>query len=132
MAEGLLESVPGDDAEKAEWEAPNAPTGAEAFAAAIAAIASRQAPQVAQDTSAFLKKQTQLLETQRPAARTLALPVASAARSTTEPGHSHHLSDRDRADRPGHWASASSPTVLHLKCPSLSVKVSPIGKSVTG
>jgi hypothetical protein len=64
MADGLLEGVIGDDAEKAESEAPNAPTGAEAFAAAVAAIASRQDPQVAQDTSAFLKKQAKLLETQ--------------------------------------------------------------------
>ena len=64
MAEGLLEGVIGDDSEKTESEAPNAPTGAEAFAAAVAAIASRQDPQVAQDTSAFLKKQAQLLETQ--------------------------------------------------------------------
>jgi tetratricopeptide (TPR) repeat protein len=31
MAEGLLEGVIGADAEKAESEAPNAPTGAEAF-----------------------------------------------------------------------------------------------------
>ena len=111
MAEGLLEGVIGDDSEKTESEAPNAPTGAEAFAAAVAAIASRQDPQVARDTSAFLKKQAQLLETQNkhledehaPAAHALALPVASTARSTTESGHSDRLSDRDCADRSGHW-----------------------------
>jgi tetratricopeptide (TPR) repeat protein len=65
MAEGLVSGVLGDDDEKAGVEAPEALAGAEAFAAAIAAIASRQDPEVARDTSAFLKQQSLLLETQR-------------------------------------------------------------------
>jgi hypothetical protein len=64
MAEGLLGGMLGDEEEKPEVGAPAAPAGAEAFAAAIAAIASRQDPQVARDTSEFLRKQTQLLEIQ--------------------------------------------------------------------
>ncbi len=64
MAEGMLGGILGGEDEKPEVEAPEALAGAEAFAAAIAAIASRQDPQVARDTSAFLKKQTELLETQ--------------------------------------------------------------------
>jgi tetratricopeptide (TPR) repeat protein len=64
MAEGLLGGIVGDDDEKPEAEAPEAVAGAEAFAAAIAAIASRQDPQVARDTSTFLRKQSQLLDIQ--------------------------------------------------------------------
>src|SRR5471032_2232151 len=64
MAEGLLGGIIGDDDEKPEVEAAEAVAGAEAFAAAIAAIASRQDPQVAQDTSTFLRKQSQLLDIQ--------------------------------------------------------------------
>jgi tetratricopeptide (TPR) repeat protein len=64
MAEGLLGGVLAGDDENADASAPQALTGAEAFAAAVAAIASRQDPQVARDTSAFLKTQAQLLETQ--------------------------------------------------------------------
>jgi tetratricopeptide (TPR) repeat protein len=64
MAEGLLGGILGDEEEKPEVEAPAALAGAEAFAAAIAAIASRQDPQVARDTSEFLRTQTQLLEIQ--------------------------------------------------------------------
>jgi tetratricopeptide (TPR) repeat protein len=64
MAEGLLGGIIGDDDEKPEVEAPEGVAGAEAFAAAIAAIASRQDPQVAQDTSTFLRKQSQLLDIQ--------------------------------------------------------------------
>jgi tetratricopeptide (TPR) repeat protein len=64
MAEGMLGGILGGEDEKPEVEAPEALAGAEAFAAATAAIVSRQDPQVARDTSAFLKKQTELLETQ--------------------------------------------------------------------
>jgi hypothetical protein len=64
MAEGLLGGVLGGEDEKPERDAPDALAGAEAFAAAVAAIASRQDPQVARDTSTFLNKQSQLLETQ--------------------------------------------------------------------
>ena len=65
MAEGLIGGTLGDEEEKPEVEAPGALAGAEAFAAAVAAIASRQDPEVARDTSAFLKEQTRLLQTQR-------------------------------------------------------------------
>ena len=65
MAEGLIGGALGDEEEKPEVEAPGALAGAEAFAAAVAAIASRQDPEVARDTSAFLKEQTRLLQTQR-------------------------------------------------------------------
>jgi tetratricopeptide (TPR) repeat protein len=64
MAEGVLGEVLGDEDDKAEVEVWRALVGAEAFAAAIAAIASRQDPEVARDTAALLKKQAQLLETQ--------------------------------------------------------------------
>jgi hypothetical protein len=63
MAEGMLGGM--EDDEKPEIEGPEALAGAEAFAAAIAAIASRQDPQVARDTSAFLKEQTELLKVQK-------------------------------------------------------------------
>ncbi len=65
MADDLLGGVLGGEEERPEAEAPQALAGAEAFAASIAAIASRQDPQVARDTSAFLKEQTRLLATQR-------------------------------------------------------------------
>jgi hypothetical protein len=65
MAEGLVGGALGDEEEKPEVEVPGALVGAEAFAAAVAAIASRQDPEVARDTSAFLKEQTRLLQTQR-------------------------------------------------------------------
>ena len=65
MAEGMLGGILGDDGEKHEAEAPDALKGAEAFAAAIAAIASRQDPQVARDTSAFLRDQSELLKVQK-------------------------------------------------------------------
>ena len=65
MAEDLVGGALGGEEEKPEVEAPCALAGAEAFAAAVAAIASRQDPEVARDTSAFLKEQTRLLLTQR-------------------------------------------------------------------
>jgi hypothetical protein len=58
-------SVLYSDADKSDASAAaQTPAGAEAFAAAIAAIASRQDPQVARDTSVFLKKQARLLDLQ--------------------------------------------------------------------
>ena len=63
MAEGMLGGILGDD-EKPEAEAPEALAGAEAFAAAVAAKLAGSDPEVARDTSAFLKKQAQLLDTQ--------------------------------------------------------------------
>jgi hypothetical protein len=64
MGEGMLGGILGDEVEKPEIEATETLAGADAFAAAVAARLSASDPQVARDTSAFLKKQTQLLETQ--------------------------------------------------------------------
>jgi tetratricopeptide (TPR) repeat protein len=64
VAEGLLGGALGAEDERPEGEAPEPVAAAEAFAAAIAAIASRQDPQVARDTSTFLKKQSRLLDIQ--------------------------------------------------------------------
>ncbi len=61
VAEGLLSGMLGDDEEKPEAEAPESAPGAEAFAAAIAAIASRQDPGVARKTEEFLTAQSELL-----------------------------------------------------------------------
>ncbi len=65
MADDLLDGVLGGEEERAEAAAPEVTAGAEAFAAAIAAIASRQDPGVARKTEVFLEKQAQLLDTQR-------------------------------------------------------------------
>jgi tetratricopeptide (TPR) repeat protein len=65
MAEGLLGGILGGEGDKPEAEAPEAPAGADGFAAAVAARLSASDPEVARDTSAFLKKQAQLLDTQR-------------------------------------------------------------------
>lgn len=65
MPEGLLGGILGDEDEKPGVEAPEALAGAEAFAAAVAAIASRQDPEVARKTAAFLDQQSLLLEAQR-------------------------------------------------------------------
>jgi tetratricopeptide (TPR) repeat protein len=64
MAESLLGGLLGEEDEKAEVEAPSALAGAEAFAAAVASRLSASDPEVARHTSAFLKKQAQILETQ--------------------------------------------------------------------
>jgi hypothetical protein len=64
MAEGLLGGVLGEDDEKSAVDAPDALAGAEAFASAVAAKLAGSDPEVARDTSAFLKKQARLLETQ--------------------------------------------------------------------
>ena len=64
MAEGLLGGVLGGQDEKLEVEGPEALAGADGFAAAIAARLSASDPEAARDTSTFLKKQAQLLETQ--------------------------------------------------------------------
>ena len=65
MAEGLVGGVLGEDDDKPAAEAQEAPVSAEAFAAAVVAIASRQDPQVARDTSAFLRDQSELLKVQK-------------------------------------------------------------------
>ena len=65
MAEGLLGGILGEEEEKTEVEAPDALAGAEAFASSVAARLSGNDPEVAKDTSAFLKEQTQLLKVQK-------------------------------------------------------------------
>jgi tetratricopeptide (TPR) repeat protein len=64
MAKGMLGGILGDEEEKPEVEAQETLAGAEAFASAVAAKLAGNDPEVARDTSAFLKKQAQLLETQ--------------------------------------------------------------------
>jgi tetratricopeptide (TPR) repeat protein len=65
MPEGLLGGILGDEDEKTEVEVPEALAGAEAFAAAVAARLAGGDPNVARDTSAFLKEQTELLRVQK-------------------------------------------------------------------
>jgi hypothetical protein len=67
MADGLLDGVLGDEEQD---KATSTTAGAEAFAAAIAARLSANDPEVAKDTSAFLKEQTRLLEAQRKSVET--------------------------------------------------------------
>jgi tetratricopeptide (TPR) repeat protein len=62
MAEGLLRGVLGGEEEE---KAASTKAGPEAFAAAVAARLSASDPEVAKDTSTFLRKQTELLEAQR-------------------------------------------------------------------
>ena len=65
MAEGLLGGVLGGEEEKPEIEPPEGPVGAQAFAAAVAAMAARQDPEVARKLGDFLSEQTQLLKVQK-------------------------------------------------------------------
>jgi tetratricopeptide (TPR) repeat protein len=65
MAEGLLGGMLGGEDEAPEVAPGEAVAGADGFAAAVAARLSAGDPGVARDTSAFLKQQAQLLETQR-------------------------------------------------------------------
>jgi hypothetical protein len=60
MAEDLLGGILGDEDEKPDVEASETLAVADAFAAAVAA----SDPEVARDTSTFLKKQAHLLEIQ--------------------------------------------------------------------
>ncbi len=64
MADDLIDGVLGGEEEKSEAAVPPTAAGAEAFAAAIAAIASRQDPEVARRTAEFLSDQSRLLRTQ--------------------------------------------------------------------
>ena len=64
MAEGMFGGMLGGEEEKPEVEAAEPLAGAEAFAAAVAAKLAGGDLEVARDTSAFLKKQAQLLDTQ--------------------------------------------------------------------
>jgi tetratricopeptide (TPR) repeat protein len=65
MAKGLVEGIVGGEEEKPEVETPEALAGAAAFASAIAAIASKQDPEVARRTAAFLTDQSELLKVQK-------------------------------------------------------------------
>jgi len=65
VADGMIRGMLGGEDERVEPEAPEALAEAEAFAAAIAAKLFGNDPEVARDTSAFLKKQALLLETQQ-------------------------------------------------------------------
>ena len=65
MGESLVGGILGDEDEKPQAETPDTLATAEAFAAAVAAIASRQDPEVAGKTAQFLDHQSRLLETQR-------------------------------------------------------------------
>src|SRR6202050_1112300 len=65
MGESLVGGILGDEDEKPQAETPDTLATAEAFAAAVAAIASRQDPEVARKTAQFLDHQSRLLETQR-------------------------------------------------------------------
>ena len=64
MAEGMLGGMLGGEEERPEVQPTEPLAGAEAFAAAVAAKLADGDPDDARDTSAFLKKQTQLLDTQ--------------------------------------------------------------------
>ena len=65
MPEGMLGGALGGEEQKQEVEGPEALAGVDAFAAAVAAIASRQDPGVARRTEEFLSAQSQLLKVQK-------------------------------------------------------------------
>jgi tetratricopeptide (TPR) repeat protein len=60
----MLGGILGDEDGKPDVEPPESPAGSEAFAAAVASRLSGNDPQVARDTSLFLKRQAQLLQIQ--------------------------------------------------------------------
>ena len=64
MPEDMLGKIFGEEEERPEVEAPQALAVAEAFASAVAAIASRQDPGVARKTETFLDHQSRLLKIQ--------------------------------------------------------------------
>jgi tetratricopeptide (TPR) repeat protein len=64
MAEGLLGGILGDEKEEPDVEAPEALASAEAFAASVAARLSASDPEVARETSSFLRDQSHLLQIQ--------------------------------------------------------------------
>ena len=64
MAEGMIDATLGGGGHGAEGEEQAIPSGADAFAAAIVAIASRQDPGVARRTEEFLSKQSRLVDIQ--------------------------------------------------------------------
>src|SRR3977135_1129283 len=65
MAESLLGGILGEDDERLEGESSDALARAEAVVPAIDAKLAGGDPEVARDTSAFLKEQTELLKVQR-------------------------------------------------------------------
>jgi len=65
MAKGMLGGMLGDEDEKPEVEASEALGSSDAFAAAVAARLSASDPEVARDTSAFLRDQSELLKVQK-------------------------------------------------------------------
>ena len=65
MAEGILGGILGEDGEKPEVEVPQSGPSVDAFAAAVAALASKQDPGVARKTEEFLTEQTQFLKLQK-------------------------------------------------------------------
>src|ERR1700730_16732679 len=65
MPESLLCGALGGEEQKQEVEGPEALAGVDAFAAAVAAIASRQDPGVARKTEEFLRDQSKLLKVQK-------------------------------------------------------------------
>lgn len=65
MAEGLIGEVLSSEDDKPEVEPSQPRVSAEAFAAAVAALAAHQDPELAHETAGFLKEQTELLSTQR-------------------------------------------------------------------
>lgn len=65
MTESLVGGILGDEDEKPQVETPETLASAEAFAAAVSPIASRQDPEVVRKTAQFLEHQSRLLETQR-------------------------------------------------------------------
>ncbi len=65
MVEEMIGEIVADDDEIPEVEATGTRAGVDAFAAEIAAISLRRDPQVARDTSAFLRDQSELLKVPR-------------------------------------------------------------------
>jgi predicted negative regulator of RcsB-dependent stress response len=64
MGEGIIREIPGDEHEKTEVEVPEDLTRADPFAIAVAHYASMQNPEVAKDTSTFLRGQLRHVEVQ--------------------------------------------------------------------
>jgi len=65
MAEGLLGGILGGGDERSEVETPEGAARAEPFASVLAANLSGSDPEVARDTSAFLREQTEFLRAQK-------------------------------------------------------------------
>jgi hypothetical protein len=105
MAKRVLGGILGHEEEKPEVEAAETLAGAEAFAAAVAAIASRQDPGVARKTEEFLSDQSHLLKIQ---AKHLEDEHASTTASTRAALSLIRLRSH-RTSRPKSRAARSSP-----------------------